>query len=137
MKSSTTMTMVGPAMATPLELNNPTPIILALINKLILCMLLVANSALFHQLALNKKTKIPHSFNVFISITFIFIACLICTYSTYEYGSSINYYIAYCEKNSGCLYTPTMLITAKILYLFVAILFTFICFFISSLLIYY
>jgi hypothetical protein len=125
----------GPAAADPLGLNNPTPIILALINKFSLCMLLVANSALFHTLALNKKSNIPKLFSIYISIIFIVIAVIICVFATYEFVSSINKYVVYCEKNNGCLYTSDMMFTAKILYLFVAVAFSIACFAICILLI--
>jgi hypothetical protein len=125
--STPTNAPMGPASADPLGLNNPTPIILALVNKFVLCMLLVANSALFHTLALNKKSRIPPLFSVLISITFIGIAVIVCTYGTYEFSASINQYVAYCEINSGCLYTPSMLITSKNIYLFIAVSFSIAC----------
>jgi hypothetical protein len=117
----------GPASNDPLGLNNPTPIILALINKFILSMLLVANSALFHTLALNKKSRIPTIFSISISIIFIFLSVLLCSFATYEFIESIQKYINYCQKNSGCLYPSNMLIFAKNLYTIIAVLFSVAC----------
>jgi len=119
----------------PLGLNNPTPIILALVNKFVLCMLLVANSVLFHTLALNKKSRIPQLFSIILSITFISLSVIISTYGTYEYLATINQYVNYCEKNSGCLYSTTMLIFTKIIYTITALAFSVACLLICILLI--
>ena len=90
-------------------------------------MLLVANSALFHSLALNKKSRIPALFSIYISITLIFLSVLICTFATYEYIISIGKYITYCDNNKGCLYPSNMLVFAKNLYAIIAIIFTIAC----------
>ena len=127
MSTSNSSTPMGPASADPLGLNNPTPIILALVNKFVLCMLLVANSALFHTLALNKKSNIPPLFSVSISIVFITISVIVCVYGTYEFSATIKQYISYCQQNSGCLYTPKMLIVSKNIYMFIAITFSLAC----------
>lgn len=125
---------LGPGSADPLGFNNPTPVILALVNKFILCMLLVANSALFHTLALNKKSKIPQTFSIAVSLVFISLAFILGSFALYEYIIAINQYVTFCNNNSGCLYSSTSLSIAKYMYIFIAIMFSLTCISICGLL---
>jgi len=134
MSTNNHITSLGSSNNDPLGLNNPTPIILALVNKMILCMLLVANSVLFNTQALNKKSQINPVLAISVSFILIILACGLCLFAGYEYFIVINKYIGYCNNKNNkntCLYSSTTLFSAKIIYSTLSILFIFACFLIG------
>jgi hypothetical protein len=69
------------------------------VNKKSLCMLLLASSILFYNMAKSNKVIIPSEYALIISILLILYSASIGIYSGYEFTYKINDIITECQDN--------------------------------------
>ena len=113
---------------------SPTESIIALTNKLSLCMLMLGSSLLFFQ-AEFKKYPIALLHRKVLAMSLIVMSCIISTMAIYEYELVMDKYIVFCRKTNVCLYDINMIYISKYVYLTISLIFTVICFYLTYLMI--
>jgi hypothetical protein len=104
------------------------------INKKSLCMLLLASSILFYDMAKSHKDNIPNIYALIISILLILYSVLLGIYGGYEFSHQINVIISKCshEKCSGDIIHLT---NVRNFYTCMGVIYSFILLFITYILI--
>ena len=113
---------------------SPTESIIALTNKLSLCMLMLGSSLLFFQ-AEFKKYPIALLHRKVLALSLIVMSCVISAMAIYEYELVMDKYIVFCRKTNVCLYDINMIYISKYVYLTISLIFTVICFYLTYLMI--
>jgi hypothetical protein len=113
---------------------SPTESIIALTNKLSLCMLMLGYSLLFFQ-AEFKKYPIALLHRKVLALSLIVMSCVISAMAIYEYELVMDKYIVFCRKTNVCLYDINMIYISKYVYLTISLIFTVICFYLTYLMI--
>ena len=98
------------------KLSDPTAALTSLATKLSFCMLFLASSILFYQMA-RKGSTIPPKYAYSVSVALILLGSAASIFATYEYSYTIGKMDEYCiQKNNICLYDNNMLNNAKWFY---------------------
>lgn len=117
-----------------INLTNPTSTLSSLILKLSLCMLFLASSILFYQMA-RRGSTIPPKLAFPVAVFLILMGIVQSIYATYEYSYTIGKMTKYCSnKKNNCLYDIDMLKTTNLFYLFLCFLFIMVNLYIAYLL---